>query len=237
MSAAAAPSGPRILLRRLREVMAGEGKAQQRMNQLVTVIAATMVAEVCSIYLLRTGVLELFATEGLNSSAVHKTNLRIGEGLVGQIAQLNMVFGSTQYWPAEPLLRDQVPKLVLTIGRAAAVWSLGYFYEDQSDQTLASAFLGRLQDYRGLYPECTEVRRQAAIALGRMGAKVHLGTLQEFYENGRHDIDIGGATRWAVMRLTGVTLAPIGPQYEPDRHWFLQPLDDVSEDEYLRQIN
>ena len=70
-----------------------------------------------------------------------------------------------------------------------------------------------------------------------MGAKVHLGTLQEFYENGRHDIDIGGATRWSVMRLTGVNLAPIGPQYEPDRHWFLQPLDDVSEDEYLRQIN
>ncbi len=157
--------------------------------------------------------------------------------LDGQMAQLNMLFGITQYWPAEPLLRDQVPKLVLTIGRAAAVWSLGYFYEDQSDQTLASAFLGRLQDYRGLYPECTEVRRQAAIALGRMGAKVHLGTLQEFYENGRHDIDIGGATRWSVMRLTGVTLAPIGPQYEPDRHWFLQPLDDVSEDEYLRQIN
>ena len=88
MSAAAIPSGPRILLRRLREVMAGEGKAQQRMDQLVTVIAANMVAEVCSIYLLRNGVLELFATEGLNSSAVHKTTLRIGEGLVGQIAQL-----------------------------------------------------------------------------------------------------------------------------------------------------
>lgn len=88
MSAAAVPSGPRILLRRLREVMAGEGKAQQRMDQLVTVIAANMVAEVCSIYLLRNGVLELFAAEGLNSSAVHKTTLRIGEGLVGQIAQL-----------------------------------------------------------------------------------------------------------------------------------------------------
>ena len=88
MSAAAVPSGPRILLRRLREVMAGEGKAQQRMDQLVNVIAANMVAEVCSIYLLRNGVLELFATEGLNSSAVHRTTLRIGEGLVGQIAQL-----------------------------------------------------------------------------------------------------------------------------------------------------
>ena len=88
MSAAAAPSGPRILLRRLREVMAGKGSAQDRMDQLVMAIAANMVAEVCSIYLLRDGMLELFATEGLKPSAVHKTTLRIGEGLVGQIAQL-----------------------------------------------------------------------------------------------------------------------------------------------------
>jgi phosphotransferase system enzyme I (PtsP) len=85
--AQAGPSGPRILLRRLREVMAGSGAAQERMDQLVTVIAANMVAEVCSIYLLRNGQLELFATEGLNRSAVHQTTLRIGEGLVGQIAQ------------------------------------------------------------------------------------------------------------------------------------------------------
>ena len=82
------PSDPRILLRRLREVMAGEGTAQQRMDQLVTVIAANMIAEVCSIYLLRNGVLELFASEGLNPGAVHQTTLRVGEGLVGQIAQL-----------------------------------------------------------------------------------------------------------------------------------------------------
>ena len=82
------PSGPRILLRRLREVMAGPGTAQERMDQLVIAIAANMVAEVCSIYLLREGALELFATEGLKRSAIHETTLRIGEGLVGQIAQL-----------------------------------------------------------------------------------------------------------------------------------------------------
>ncbi len=68
--------------------MAGPGTAQERMDQLVAAIAANMVAEVCSIYLLRDGALELFATEGLKRSAVHETTLRIGEGLVGQIAQL-----------------------------------------------------------------------------------------------------------------------------------------------------
>src|SRR5581483_518577 len=73
--------------RRLRDVMAASGSAQDRLARTVRVIAADMVAEVCSAYLLRAGeVLELFATEGLNPGAVHKTRLRVGEGLVGDIA-------------------------------------------------------------------------------------------------------------------------------------------------------
>ncbi len=79
--------GPRILLRRLREIMAEQTSAQTRLDKLVTVIATIMVAEVCSIYLRRAGkALELFATEGLNRSAVHNTRLKQGEGLVGLVA-------------------------------------------------------------------------------------------------------------------------------------------------------
>ncbi len=80
--------GPRVLLRRLREIMAEQASAQTRLNKLVSVIAANMVAEVCSIYLQRAGdTLELFATEGLNREAVHRTRLKRGEGLVGLVAQ------------------------------------------------------------------------------------------------------------------------------------------------------
>jgi phosphotransferase system enzyme I (PtsP) len=72
-----AAGGPRLLLRRLREIMAEQTSAQMRLDKLVTVIAANMVAEVCSIYLRRAGkVLELFATEGLSPGAVHQTRLR-----------------------------------------------------------------------------------------------------------------------------------------------------------------
>lgn len=79
--------GSRLLLRRLRDAMAGEGDAQSRLDQVVVIIARNMVAEVCSIYLLRPGeILELFATEGLLKSAVHRTRLRVGEGLVGDVA-------------------------------------------------------------------------------------------------------------------------------------------------------
>lgn len=84
---AAAPSVSRRLLARLRDVMAGGGGAEERLDKVVTLIAADMVAEVCSCYVMRAGeVLELFATEGLKKSAVHQTRLRVGEGLVGDIA-------------------------------------------------------------------------------------------------------------------------------------------------------
>lgn len=77
----------RRLLAKLRDVMAGGGTAQERLDKVVTLIARDMVAEVCSCYVMRAGeVIELFATEGLMASAVHKTRLRVGEGLVGDIA-------------------------------------------------------------------------------------------------------------------------------------------------------
>lgn len=82
-----AAGNPRLLLRRLRDIMQERTSAQDRLDRIVTLIASNMVAEVCSIYLMRHGgELELFATEGLNKSAVHKTRLKKGEGLVGDIA-------------------------------------------------------------------------------------------------------------------------------------------------------
>src|ERR1700722_1421107 len=79
--------GPRVLLRRLREVMAEPVSAQERLDKIVVLIAANMVAEVCSVYVLRVdSTLELYATEGLNRDAVHRTVMRSDEGLVGLVA-------------------------------------------------------------------------------------------------------------------------------------------------------
>src|SRR4051794_16195870 len=83
----AALGGPRVLLRRLREVMAEPVSAQERLDKIVVLIAANMVAEVCSVYVLRVdGTLELYATEGLKREAVHQTVMRQDEGLVGLVA-------------------------------------------------------------------------------------------------------------------------------------------------------
>jgi phosphotransferase system enzyme I (PtsP) len=76
-----------MLLKRLRDTMARGATPEETLGEVVRLVANEMVAEVCSIYLLRAGeVLELFATQGLNPSAVHRTRLRVGEGLVGDIA-------------------------------------------------------------------------------------------------------------------------------------------------------
>ncbi|MCR5856464.1 phosphoenolpyruvate--protein phosphotransferase [Mesorhizobium sp. J428] len=79
--------GPRALLRRLRELMAEALDPQTRLDRIVREIAKNMVAEVCSLYVLRAdSVLELYATEGLNPGSVHLAQLRLGQGLVGTIA-------------------------------------------------------------------------------------------------------------------------------------------------------
>ncbi|WP_312797588.1 phosphoenolpyruvate--protein phosphotransferase [Tianweitania sp.] len=80
-------AGPRVLLKRLRELMAEALEPQERLDRIVREIAQQMVAEVCSLYVLRSdSVLELYATEGLNPGSVHLAQLRLGQGLVGTIA-------------------------------------------------------------------------------------------------------------------------------------------------------
>jgi len=80
--------GSRALLRSLRKVMAESGDGQQRLDKVVRLVASNMVAEVCSIYLKRDErTLELCATEGLNPDSVHTARLRVGQGLVGRIAE------------------------------------------------------------------------------------------------------------------------------------------------------
>ncbi len=80
-------AGPMILIRRLRQIMAERGTGQERLDKIVRQIANLMVAEVCSIYVRRAdGSLELFANEGLNPDAIHRTHMKKGEGLVGLIA-------------------------------------------------------------------------------------------------------------------------------------------------------
>ena len=89
----AAPTEPalRVFMRTLREILDEAGDGQSRLDKIVRQISGLMVAEVCSIYFKRQdGSLELFATEGLNPAAVHRTLLKRGEGLVGRCAEIGV---------------------------------------------------------------------------------------------------------------------------------------------------
>ena len=82
-----AAASARLILTRLHEVMASRMHAQGKLDSVVEIVGESLDSEVCSIYLLREGMLELFATRGLNKSAVHVTRMAIGEGLTGTIAE------------------------------------------------------------------------------------------------------------------------------------------------------
>jgi phosphotransferase system enzyme I (PtsP) len=78
----------RVLLTRLRATLAEQAGGQERLDRIVRLVAEGLVADVCSVYLRRDDSwLELCATEGLNPESVHLSRLRVGQGLVGQIAE------------------------------------------------------------------------------------------------------------------------------------------------------
>src|SRR3546814_14720524 len=82
-----AASAAREIRTRLHEVMASRTAPKAKLNRVVQIIAKALRSEVCSIYLLRDGSLELFATVGLKQEAVHVTRLALGQGLVGTTPQ------------------------------------------------------------------------------------------------------------------------------------------------------
>ncbi len=113
-------SESRKLLRRLRDTLAEPGAGQERLDRITHLIADSMRCEVCSIYLFRDGeTLELCATEGLKKQSVHKTRLRLGEGLVGRVAKSSSPI-NTANAPAEK----------------------GFRYMPETGEELYSSFLG-----------------------------------------------------------------------------------------------
>jgi phosphotransferase system, enzyme I, PtsP len=110
----------RVLLTRLRETLAEAGGGQERLNRIVRLVADGLIAEVCSVYLRRDEeTLELCATYGLKAEAVHLTRLRLGQGLVGRIAE-----------SAVPINTRNAPK------------TRGFRFMPETGEEIYSSFLG-----------------------------------------------------------------------------------------------
>ncbi len=183
----------RRLLAGLRDIMAGSGSGQDRLDKIVTLIGAEMRADVCSCYVMRAGeVLELFATEGLNKTAVHNTRLRVGEGIVGDIAA-----------QARPLAFDNAP----------AHPSFAYRPETGEDRFQSMAGVPILrggkvrgvlviqhQDRRRYAEEELETLQTIAMVVAELVAQAELVSPQEVFSTG--DVALLPA------RLAGIALNP-----------------------------
>ena len=95
-----ASAASREIIVGLHDLMAKKATAQAKLDEVVDLIAEKMKSEVCSIYLLRDGKLELYATHGLREEAVHVTRLSMGEGLVGTIAEEGRILNLDEFTTA-----------------------------------------------------------------------------------------------------------------------------------------
>lgn len=84
-------SMPRYLLTSLRNISESALASPQKLNEVVKLVARELRADVCTCFISRPGdLLELFAAHGINQGHVHKIKLRVGVGLVGEIAALGV---------------------------------------------------------------------------------------------------------------------------------------------------
>ncbi|MFN4098536.1 MAG: putative PEP-binding protein, partial [Pararhodobacter sp.] len=113
-------SESRRLLRRLRDTLAEPVRGQERLDRIVGLISESMGTDVCSIYLFRDReTLELCATRGLNPGSVHRTRMRLGEGLVGRVA-----------------------RTATAVNTADAPSARGFRYMPETGEEIYSSFLG-----------------------------------------------------------------------------------------------
>jgi HEAT repeat protein len=158
--------------------------------------------------------------EGFRSNQLSDTM----PGKAMHMAHLFTAFGDQGYRPAEPLMREYLPKnhsLGLE-SRGAATWAIGLFYEGNLQPDLVSLFVGRLYD-NGRNPDTDEVRNMAAIALGRMKAESALPDLRKFASQGMIPC------YWAIEQMTGEPIPTPSEQVTVVDDWFLAPIRNQPE--------
>src|SRR5262245_13575441 len=152
----------------------------------------------------------------------------LSDALDHQLSQLNQFLGQQKYAPAAGILRDFIPRPGdrqpgLPESRAAAIWALGLIHEGKPDARLVGALEGRLNS-REIPPEYPQVRRMAAITLGRLKAKEALPSLRRHFADGKPSQDtVNNACGWAIEQLTGEVMPAPETIRGMQRDWFLTP--------------
>ena len=80
-------AAPKKLLANLRDIMAGDATPEQKLGEIIDIVARDLRADVCSCFIMRAGeMLELFAARGLPMERVKHVRISVGEGPIGDIA-------------------------------------------------------------------------------------------------------------------------------------------------------
>jgi HEAT repeat protein len=142
-----------------------------------------------------------------------------------QLSQLNQFLGQRRYAPAEPALRNFVPRPSADPeARAAAIWALGLIHEGRTDSALVTALLGRLNDVRSAPIEDERVRQMCAITVARMKVKDKetLANLRRYCPDLKPVRDfVHNACGWAIAQLTGEVVPPPQAIRSAQIDWFL----------------
>jgi HEAT repeat protein len=170
--------------------------------------------------------------EQAQEQTIKRRNGQGRDGLDLQVAHLFEAFGLMNYAPAEPLLREFIPKQLINgyYSRGAAIWALGLLHAGVPDESLASQFAERMNDVVAIPPDVSEtdvVWRMSALSLGRMRAESQLPALRERLEmTGIHD-PVAYAVRWSLHEITGEESPPLPPIVQARSGWFLESLDEA----------
>jgi HEAT repeat protein len=149
-----------------------------------------------------------------------------------QLSQLNQFLGQARYPDAEPVLREFIPRMerplraaVCQESRSAAIWALGLIHEGKVDGDLVRQVEARLNDVQSLPREDVRVCRMCAVTLGRMRARQALSSLQRYCQDQKPSFDpINNACGWAIERITGKPMRPLGIEREVNPEtFFLTP--------------
>lgn len=142
-----------------------------------------------------------------------------------EVVQLLQTLGRMNAAIVEPLARRLVPKGAIMFGdsRGAAIWTLGLLKDGKLDSGLAAQLTARLNDTNDpMNPEFEIVRQFSAVALGRMKAAEHLGSLRNHVGIGT----VGHSAMWAIEKITGEKQPPLPDNIASPPGWTLTPLTD-----------
>ncbi|HUE71619.1 MAG TPA: hypothetical protein VMP01_12105 [Pirellulaceae bacterium] len=146
-------------------------------------------------------------------------------GLDAQVAHLCEALGLMKYAPADPVLREYIPKRQdWMLSRMAGIWALGHLHAGEPDEELALLLIARLTDSDPMNPETQAARVSSALSLGRMLAVSQEPAMRAWMGPEINPEPVDMSIRWALIEMTGEELPPPLAPAGRLRTWFLEPL-------------